>query len=369
MRVLVVGGGIIGCATAYELAKSGCEVMLFERSTPGAEASSAAAGLLAPLGESTETTFARLALASWRLYPDVVRELEERTGIDVEHVTRGTIYPMAATQTHGDAEAWALVPEFGVEVLEGKDVQALEPALSPRVRHAVFVKGDQWLNNQRLVLAYAQAAAAAGVELRAGENVSRVIVEGGRARAVVAEGDRIDGDAVLLAAGAWTSELVASFGGRLRVEPRRGQMIALAHVPAVLTYCVHGEAYLAPRPSGELLIGATVERAGFQRAVTAEGIAGLLRAAIELVPSLRDLPIARTWCGFRPWAPDGLPILGPWPGIARLFVATAHFRNGILLAPVTAQLMTGWITGGQPGVDVTEFLPDRFVHGGRADAR
>lgn len=165
---------------------------------------------------------------------------------------------------------------------------------------------------------------------------------------------------MLLAAGAWTSELVASFGMRLRVEPRRGQMIALAHVPPVLTYCVHGEAYLAPRPSGELLIGATVERAGFQRAVTAEGIASLLRAAIELVPSLRDLPIARTWCGFRPWAPDSLPILGPWPGIEGLFVATAHFRNGILLAPITARLMTDWITGGKPSLDVTEFLPDRF---------
>src|SRR2546426_8241644 len=157
----------------------------------------------------------------------------------------------------------------------------------------------------------------------------------GGERAVVAEGERGEGDAVLLAAGAWTSELVRSLGMRLSVEPRRGQMIALAHVPPVLTHCVHGEAYLVPRPSGELLIGATVERAGFQRAVTAEGIAGLLRAAIELAPSLRDLPIARTWCGFRPWAPDGLPILGPWPGIEGLWVSTAHFRNGILLAPIT----------------------------------
>ncbi len=361
MKVLVVGGGIIGLATAYELAKAGCEVTVFERATPGAEASSAAAGLLAPLGESSETTFARLALASWRLYPDVVRELQERTGIDLEYVTRGTIYPMSVTQTRGDAEAWAVNKEFGVEVLEGGDVQALEPGLSPKVRHAVFVKGDHWLNNQRLVLAYAQAAAAAGVLLSTGCNVSRVIVEGGRARAVVTEGERVEGDAVLLAAGAWTSELVASFGLRLRVEPRRGQMIALAHVPPILTYCVHGEVYLAPRPSGELLVGATVERAGFQRAVTAEGIGSLLRAAIELVPSLRDLPIARTWCGFRPWAPDSLPILGPWPGIEGLWIATAHFRNGILLAPITARLMTDWMSRGKPGIAVDEFLPDRFV--------
>ncbi|MBI2016389.1 MAG: glycine oxidase ThiO [Candidatus Rokubacteria bacterium] len=359
MKVVVVGGGIIGCATAYELAKAGCAVTLLERAAPGAEASSAAAGLLAPLGESSQTGFARLALASWRLYPEVVRELRERTGMDVEHVTRGTIYPMAATDAR-DVDEWALAPEFGVERLEGADVQKREPALSPRVRRALFVRGDHWINNQRLVLAYAQAAVAAGVELCAGASVSRVVVERGRAAGVVADGERHEADAVLLAAGAWTSELVASFGGQLRIEPRRGQMIALAHVPAVLTYCVHGEAYVVPRPSGEVLIGATVERAGFQRAVTAEGIAGLLRAAIELVPSLGELPIARTWCGFRPWAPDSLPVLGPWPGVEGLWLATAHFRNGILLAPITARLMTDWITTGAPGLEVGDFLPARF---------
>lgn len=359
MKVLVVGGGIIGCATAWELAKAGAEVVLFERSTPGAEASSAAAGLLAPLGESTQSAFARLALASWRLYPDVVHELRERTGIDVEHVTRGTLYPLSFTEQA--PEAWALVPEFGVETLEGKDLHALEPALSPKVQRAVLVRGDHWLNNQRLVIAYAQAAAAAGVELRVGANVTRLLVERDRARGVHAEGGRVEGDAVLLAAGAWTSELTGELGARLRIEPRRGQMIALAHTPPVLSYCVHGEAYLVPRPSGELLIGATVERAGFQRAVTAEGINSLLRAAIELVPSLRELPIARTWCGFRPWAPDSLPVLGPWPGVDGLWLATGHFRNGILLAPITARLVTDWLLTGKPGVDVGDFLPERFA--------
>ena len=361
MRVLVVGGGIIGCATALELARAGCRVTVFERAAPGAEASSAAAGLLVPIDESPETSFARLALASWRLYPDVVRDLEARTGIDVEYVTRGTIYPASASRKARDVSQWADLAEFGVETLEDGEVQRREPALSPTIRHAVFVKGDHWLNNQRLVLAYAQAAASSGVELRGGDNVSRVIVEGGRARAVVTEGERIDGDAVLLAAGAWSGELMAGLGARLRIEPRRGQMIALAHVPPVITHCVHGEVYLIPRPSGELLIGATVERAGFQRAVTAEGISSLLQSAIELVPALRDLPIARTWCGFRPWAPDSLPVLGPWPGIDGLFIATGHFRNGILLAPITARLMTDWITGGAPSLEVKDFLPDRFV--------
>lgn len=365
MKVVVVGGGVIGCATAYELAKAGCAVVLLERATPGAEASGAAAGLLAPLGESSATGFRELAVASWRLYPAVVHELRERTGIDVEYVTRGTIYPLYTAHDVGEARAraqWALGGDFGIEAWDGGEVRAREPAVSPKVSGAMFVRGDHWVNNQRLVVAYAQAAVAAGVALLTGCGVSRLVVEDGQARAVVADGERFDGDVILLAAGAWTAPLVASFGGHLPVEPRRGQMIALGHVPPVLTHCLHGdEVYLVPRPSGELLVGATVERVGFQRAVTVLGIAGLLSAALELVPALAGLPINRTWYGFRPWAPDSLPILGPWPGIGGLWIATAHFRNGILLAPITAKVMTEWILTGRPTLSLTDFLPDRFI--------
>src|SRR5207247_8551551 len=194
----------------------GGRVSVAERSAPGAEASSAAAGLLAPLGASNDTNFARLALASWRLYPDVVRELQERTRIDVEYVTRGTIYPMCVTGTRRDAEEWAINKDLGVEALEGADVQALEPALSPKIRHAIFVKGDHWLNNQRLVLAYAQAAAAVGVELNTGTNVFRLIVGGGKVRALVTEGGRVDGDVVLRGGGAGGAVLMGAVGARLR---------------------------------------------------------------------------------------------------------------------------------------------------------
>jgi glycine oxidase len=365
VKIVVVGGGIIGCATAYELARAGCAVTLLERATPGAEASGAAAGMLVPLGDSAPSPFEELAIASWRLYPRVAEELREQTGIDVEHVTRGTIYPLFTIEDARLAEARAahhLGKEFGIEVWDAGEVREHEPTLGPKVQGAMFVRGDHWVNNQRLVVAYAQAAVAAGVALRSGVSVSRVVVERGRVQGVVADGERVDGDVVLLAAGAWTAPLVASFGGWLPVEPKRGQMVALTHVPPVLHHCVHAEeVYLVPRPSGELLVGATVERVGFQGAVTARAIAGLLAAAIELVPPLGDLAISRTWFGFRPWAPDGLPVLGPWPGVEGLWVATAHFRNGILLAPITARLMSAWITGGKPGMDVGDFLPDRFA--------
>ena len=139
-------------------------------------------------------------------------------------------------------------------------------------------------------------------------------------------------------------------------------MVALNHVPPILTHAIHApDVYVIPRVSGELLIGATVEKVGFQRAVTAAGVAGLLTAAIALVPGLAALPISRTWAGFRPWAPDSLPILGPWPGITGLFVATAHYRSGILLAPITAQIMTEWMTHGTPTLDMKDFLPRRLV--------
>jgi glycine oxidase len=310
VKLIVVGGGIIGCATAYELAKAGCAVTLFERSTPGAEASSAAAGLLAPMGGSSGSPFERLALASWRLYPRVVDELRERTGIDVEYVTRGTVYPLSSVAEVNDAAARARRPEtreLGIEAWDAADVREREPALAAAVRGAMFVKGDHWVNNQRLVVAYAQAALAAGVTVRSGMAVTRVIVEDGRARGVIVEGERVEADGVLLAAGAWTGELAATFGARLPIEPKRGQMLALSHLPPVLRHAVHApDVYLVPRPSGELLVGATVEGVGFKREVTAHGIGALLSAAIALAPALGGLSITRTWYG-------GGVLAGPLP--------------------------------------------------------
>jgi len=365
VKILVIGAGIIGCATAYELAKAGCAVTVLERATPGAEASGAAAGLLLPLGDSADTPYARLAMESWRRYPETVRELRERTGIDVEYVTRGTIHTLATAEDVRAAEArlrhaWAR--EVGIEAWDAADLRSHEPALSTDVRGAMFVRGDHWVNNERLVVAYAQAAVSAGASLCTGAAVTRIVVEDGHARGVVVDGESHDADAVLLAAGAWTGELAATFGGRLRVEPRRGQMIALTHVPPVLTHAIHSDdVYLIPRASGDLLIGATVEKVGFQRAVTAAGVARLLTSAIALVPALGNLPINRTWYGFRPWAPDSMPILGPWPEIQGLWVATAHYRSGILLAPITAKVLTEMMTHGRPSLDVDDFLPKRFI--------
>jgi glycine oxidase len=364
-RVLVIGGGIIGCATALELAKRGCRVTVLERGSPGGEASSAAVGLLAPFGSSPEPDpFHRLAIESWRLYPRVVAELRELTRIDVEHMTAGTLHPIATPGDLEDARArrgWPLAAELGVEVVEGTELAALEPALAKDVTAARLTRGDQWVNNQRLVTAYALAAVARGVTVRTGVEVGRVLVERGRARGVLADGEPLTADAVLLAAGAWSGALAADLGGRLPVEPVRGQMLAVSNVPRLISHAIHGDdIYLVPRPSGELLIGATVERVGFERAVTPDGLGGLIAQAVALVPEIGRRPITRSWCGFRPAAPDGLPVLGPWPDVAGLFVATGHYRNGILLAPITATVMADCIVDGQTPDSITPFLLQRF---------
>ena len=365
LHVAVIGGGIIGCATALALAKRGCRVTLLERGTPGGEASSAAAGLLAPLGASPDPSpFNRLAIESWRLYPAAVAELRELTGVDVEHMTAGTLYPVAGPAELAAARArlaWPLAREFGVEVIEGSELQALEPALAKDVTAARLVPGDQWVNNQRLVTAYALAAGARGVALRTGARVDRILLEGARARGVVVDGEPLATDAVLLAAGAWSAALAADVGVPLPVGPVRGQMLAVSNVPTLLRHAVHGEEiYLVPRPSGELLIGATVERVGFERAVTPEGLAVLIEQAVALVPEIGRRAVTRSWCGFRPAAPDGMPVLGPVPDVAGLFVATGHFRNGILLAPASAAVMARCIVDGDVPESIRTFLPNRF---------
>jgi len=362
VHVAIVGGGVIGCAAAWEMARTGARVTLVEREAPAAEASGAAAGILSALGSGGP--YEALALASWRLYPKVVAELREATGLDVEYVARGGIYPLATAAEVRDAERTATHPaaaEMGIEAWDEAELRKREPALAPSVRGAMFIAGEHWLHNERLTLAYAHAAAGAGATLRIGERVTRVLVDHGRTSGVALDGETIRADAVLLAAGAWTGELAATFGSTLPVQPRRGQMVALTNVPPVVTHLVHGRGvYLVPRPSGELLVGATVERVGFRRGVTADGITMLLGAATALVPALGQASLVRTWSGFRPWAPDSLPILGPWPGIDNLYVATAHFRNGIMMAPITAKLMSETILAGAPSVDLGPFLPDRF---------
>jgi len=363
--LLVVGGGLIGCGAAYELAKAGLSVTVVERGAPGCEASSAGAGMLAPQAESSAASpWLSLALASKALYPDLVAELRDRTGVDVEYQTGGNL---VCFQDEGDeavgraARAWQVESGLKAELLSPEDVRRLEPDLSPELRGALFFPEDHWVNNPRLVAALAQAAALEGVEFIQAE-VSGLLRRGDRVVGVSTAESNLIAGGVLLAAGAWSGQLAATAGVTLPVVPVRGQILCLEGIPRRLHHLLHlKDHYLVPRAGGEILVGSCMEWVGFAKHVTAGQIGAFLQAAVRLVPRVGSLPIKATWAGFRPWAPDGKPVIGPWPGIEGLFVSTGHGRNGILLTPITARLIRELIVGGSPSLDLTPFLPDRFL--------
>ncbi len=363
--VLVVGGGLIGCGAAYELAKAGLTVAVVERGTPGCEASGAGAGMLAPQAESSAAgPWLGLALASKALYPDLAAELRDRTGVDVEYQTGGNL---VCFLDEGDeavgraAHAWQAESGLKAELLSPEDARRLEPDLSPALRGALFFPEDHWVNNPRLVSALAQAATLEGVEFIQAE-VSGLLRKGDRVVGVSTAESNLMAGGVLLAAGAWSGQLAATAGLALPVVPVRGQMLCLEGVPRRLHHLLHlKEHYLVPRANGEILIGSSMEWVGFVKQVTAEQIHAFLQAAIGLVPRLGSLPIKAVWAGFRPWAPDGRPVIGPWPWVDGLFVSTGHGRNGILLTPITSRLLRELIVGGTPPLDLTPFLPDRFL--------
>jgi len=363
--ILVVGGGVIGCAIAYELAKAGLAVTLVERGTPGCEASSAGAGMLAPQGESSAASpRLGLGLASKALYADLALELRERTGLDIEYETGGNLHCFLdeGDEAVGRAAcAWQHEAGLKAELLSRADALALEPDLSAEVRGALFFPEDHWVNNPRLVTALAGAAALEGVRFITGEATAFLRV-GDRVTGAQVGEDQIRAAVVVLAAGAWSGQLAATAGLRLPVGPVRGQIVCLEGIPRRHRHLLHiKDHYLVPRVNGEILIGASVEWAGFAKQVTAEYVRSALDAAIRLAPALARLPIKATWAGFRPWAPDELPVIGPWPGLEGLVVATGHFRNGILWAPITARLIRELLVERAPSMDITPFLPDRFA--------
>ena len=363
--ILVVGGGVIGCAIAYELAKAGLAVTLVERGTPGCEASSAGAGMVAPQAESSAASpRLGLGLASKALYADLALELRERIGLDIEYETGGNLHCFLdeGDEAVGRAAcAWQREAGLKAELLSRADALALEPDLSPEVRGALFLPEDHWVNNPRLVTALAGAAALEGVRFITGE-ATAFLRAGDRVTGAQVGEDQVRAAVVVLAAGAWSGQLAATAGLRLPVGPVRGQIVCLEGIPRRHRHLLHiKDHYLVSRVNGEILIGASVEWAGFAKQVTAEYVRSALDAAIRLAPALARLPIKATWAGFRPWAPDELPIIGAWPGLDGLVVATGHFRNGILLAPITGRLIRELLVDHAPSLDLTPFLPDRFA--------
>ncbi len=359
---VVVGGGAIGCAAALALSKRGVRVSLIERAHPGAEASSAAAGILGAYAEAHGGgALTALCMQSLSMYAAWARELERATGIDVGYRPSGSmrVFFDRAAWEREVAEASAL---FGgaARALGAAEAREREPELSGAVAGAVEFAADCRIDPPALVRALDAAVRGAGAGVREGAEVARVLVEQGRATGVeLGGGEVVRAGAVVITAGAWS--LLAGSGLRAGlVEPVRGQMVELRTAARPLDHVVFGPgAYLSPRDDGRVIVGSTQERVGFHKAVTVRGIRGLLGGAAACVPALEDAEITRTWSGLRPATPDDAPLLGPGPAEG-LFVAAGHFRNGILLAPVTGEIVAALVTGAAPVADLAPFAVGRF---------
>ena len=363
LRVLVAGGGVIGCSIAYHLQKAGASVVLLERAEIGGESSGAAAGMLiAPFEDAASRPFQALQNASLAMYLPLIKELRSHSGIDIEYKTCG-ILRTARTVEHAKA-LQALVKRravaiSGLEWVEGETLRGLEPGISPAVLGAAYSPDDANVNSGLLTQAFAVSAERLGAEVHRGVALTGFLGRGQHLRGAGTSAGDFRVDAVVLAAGPWTESLLRRVSARVPTPPMRGQM--LAYRSSTVHHAIWGEdGYLVPKPRGFLFAGATVEDAGFRKRTTASGLASLQRAAAGMIPALRHADVVSSWAGLRPGSPDGLPILGRVPGRENVFVAGGHFRNGILLAPVTGRLMTQLICEGRPEIDLRPFRPERF---------
>jgi len=363
--VIIVGGGVIGCSIAWRLAQAGLKVTVFERGRVGCEASRAAAGMLSPQGESqTPGPFFDLCLRGRAMYRSFAEELNDASGIDVEYKDEGTLFVVLQGEDDQEKTRWATwQKEAGLplEHVSADDLRKIEPAVTESATRAIFLAQEHQVENRHLMDALEVAMNRAGVELIEGSEVTAIATDHGKATGVMFAGRRLDADVVVVAAGTWASPLLEPLGLNVKVIPARGQMIAVSGRRRPLSRVLHSsKIYLVPRRDGRILIGATVEYAGFLKAVTVGAMKHLLSAAVELAPSLRGFEIVETWCGLRPDTLDHLPIMGP-SGVNNLLLATGHFRNGILLAPITAGLVSDVIVTGRVSPDLEPFSANRFA--------
>ncbi|WP_225831183.1 glycine oxidase ThiO [Streptomyces sp. NK08204] len=370
--VLVIGGGIIGLVTAWRAAQRGLATAVLDPE-PGGGAARVAAGMLAAVSELHygEETLLALNLESARRYPDFAAELTELTGHDLGYRRCGTLaVALDADDRAHLRELHALQQRCGLESqwLSGRECRRLEPLLAPGVRGGLRVDGDHQIDPRRLAAALVAACERAGVVFHRAWAERLDVVRDRAVGVTTADGTELRADQVVLAAG--------SLSGRLRgvppellppVRPVKGQVLRLTvpqrfapFLSRTVRAMVRGShVYLVPRENGELVVGATSEELGWDTTVTAGGVYELLRDAHELVPGITELPLTETRAGLRPGSPDNAPLLGP-SGLAGLLLTTGHYRNGVLLTPVTGDVMAQVLVGGELPEEARPFTPQRF---------
>lgn len=352
--VIIVGAGIIGLSLAISLRKQGLRVLVVERGEPGREASYAAAGMLAPAGLEIPSALRRLAEASANLYPEFVHELEDESGMKVDFQEHGTIILSSDSQFPESAQA-----------LSPDELRSLEPGVNAKRGSAELAAAfmrERCVDPRLLVAAALQAARHRNVDISSGTEVKSVLIQGNCAIGVRTDRTSYSAGMVVNCAGAWSGTIAPH---EFPVHPVKGQMLAVVYGPPLRRVLRTDEAYVVPRADGRLVVGSTLEKVGYNKQVLVSTIQILLQAAVELLPGLNNSREHEVWAGLRPGTPDDLPILGvtSTPGY---FVASGHYRDGILLAPITAEVMSSLLLGQIPEVDLTAFAPSRFSQAGYA---
>jgi glycine oxidase len=360
----------MGSACAWKLAQAGRRVVVLEKSVPGAEASSAAAGILGANAEAHGPgPLADLLLAGLDRHEPWARALSRATGIDVELRRSGVLRvgrDRASVTRIRSETRWMSKAGRDVETLDAAAVRRLEPALCPTHGGVRFPR-DARIDPKLLFRAVHVAALRAGARFETGAYVKKLIVDGGQARGVALDnGTEFAAPCIVVAAGSWSTLVAGTPLAPSAVVPARGQVVELEMPAPPLTHVVSGpRCYLVPRDDGRVLVGATVEFVGYRREVTARAVRDLLDAAIELVPALAEASLRGAWSNFRPYTPDELPLLGKTQ-IRGVLLATGHHRNGILLAPITAEIITAIALGKKPRVDVAPFEASRLERGSQS---
>lgn len=356
--VLIIGGGVIGLTTAYFLVREGISVQIVDQGDFGQEASWAGAGILPPGNPAqARTAYDQLRAHSISLFPSLSAELRERTGLDNGYLRCGGVLGV------GDDEATAIQAwrQEGLcfEALDEKALHQLEPALAG-INKPYHLPDMAQLRNPRHLKALLAGCERLGIRLCPGCPVHGFERKGVHLTAVTTGMGPLAARRFVLTAGAWTNLLLAHLGWDLGIHPVRGQMALLrTPAPPIHRVVMQGKRYLVPRPDGRVLIGSTEEEVGFDKHTTAEAIVALLSFATSLVPRLAGAHLERSWAGFRPGSPDGMPFLGPVPGLENLYVAAGHFRAGIQLSAATGLVMKELLLGQKTTVPLEPFRLDR----------
>jgi glycine oxidase len=360
--VIIVGAGVIGLMTAIELQRAGARVTVIDRQRAGRESSWAGGGIISPLYPwRYPDAVTRLALLSQRIYPQLIAELQAATGVDPEYLPSGML--VVGDYDREQPAAWAERFDIDMQPVDAAEIRRLEPAIAPGHDHGWWFPQVRQARNPRLIALLRAWIGLSDIELLEDHPVTKILTENGRATAVHAGGRELRAEQIVIASGAWSASLLDPLDCPTGIEPVRGQMLLLQARPGQLRHILLSEdRYLIPRRDGRVLVGSTTERVGFDKSTTEQTASELLNHARRYLPVLGQARLEAHWSGLRPGSPDGIPAIGRHPRIENLFISSGHYRNGLVMAPASARLLTDLLLKRTACLPPDDYAPCDAVH-------